>query len=134
METRLISMPWNQVEGDALVALAFEKEEGESAPSPGMAEAWIADLRPSGEFKGKILETALLHRPAGLKTARLLVVGAGKASKFGVKEVEVRVKGPGAGRESAVTALQANGLNVKAIEDVTPLPHNGCRPPKKRRV
>ena len=59
---------------------------------------------------------------------------AGKASKFGVKEIEVRVKGPGAGRESAVTALQAAGLNVKAIEDVTPLPHNGCRPPKKRRV
>ena len=59
---------------------------------------------------------------------------ASKASKFGVKEVEVRVKGPGAGRESAVTALQASGLNVKAIEDVTPLPHNGCRPPKKRRV
>ncbi len=59
---------------------------------------------------------------------------AAKASKFGVKEIEVRVKGPGAGRESAVTALQAAGLNVKAIEDVTPLPHNGCRPPKKRRV
>jgi small subunit ribosomal protein S11 len=59
---------------------------------------------------------------------------AEKASKFGVKEVEVRVKGPGAGRESAITALQASGLNVKAIEDVTPLPHNGCRPPKKRRV
>ncbi len=87
METRLISTPWNQVEGDALVALAFEKEEGESAPAPGMAEAWIADLRPSGEFKGKMLETALLHRPAGLKTARLLVVGAGKASKFGAAEL-----------------------------------------------
>jgi small subunit ribosomal protein S11 len=59
---------------------------------------------------------------------------ANKASKFGVREVEVRVKGPGAGRESAVTALQSAGLNVKVIEDVTPLPHNGCRPPKKRRV
>jgi small subunit ribosomal protein S11 len=59
---------------------------------------------------------------------------ASKAAKFGVREVEVKLKGPGAGRESAVTALQANGLNVKAIEDVTPLPHNGCRPPKKRRV
>jgi small subunit ribosomal protein S11 len=59
---------------------------------------------------------------------------AGKAAKFGVREVEVKLKGPGAGRESAVTALQASGLNVKAIEDVTPLPHNGCRPPKKRRV
>ena len=50
------------------------------------------------------------------------------------KEIEVRVKGPGSGRESAVTALQSAGLNVKVIEDVTPLPHNGCRPPKKRRV
>src|SRR5436190_15586081 len=59
---------------------------------------------------------------------------AEKASKFGVKEIEVKVKGPGSGRESAITALQAAGLNVKAIEDVTPLPHNGCRPPKKRRV
>jgi small subunit ribosomal protein S11 len=51
-----------------------------------------------------------------------------------MKEVEVRVKGPGAGRESAITALQAAGLTVKSIEDITPLPHNGCRPPKKRRV
>jgi small subunit ribosomal protein S11 len=59
---------------------------------------------------------------------------AERAQKFGLKEIEVRVKGPGSGRESAVTALQAAGLNVKAIEDVTPLPHNGCRPPKKRRV
>ncbi|HVK15185.1 MAG TPA: 30S ribosomal protein S11 [Gemmataceae bacterium] len=59
---------------------------------------------------------------------------AEKASKFGVKEVEVRVKGPGAGRESAITALQQSGLTVKVIEDVTPLPHNGCRAPKKRRV
>jgi small subunit ribosomal protein S11 len=59
---------------------------------------------------------------------------ANKATKFGLREIEVRVKGPGAGRESAVTALQNAGLNVKAIEDVTPLPHNGCRPPKKRRV
>jgi small subunit ribosomal protein S11 len=59
---------------------------------------------------------------------------ASKATKFGLKEVEVRIKGPGAGRESAVTALQGAGLLVKAIEDVTPLPHNGCRPPKKRRV
>jgi len=59
---------------------------------------------------------------------------AERASKFGLKEVEVRIKGPGSGRESAVTALQQSGLIVKAIEDVTPLPHNGCRPPKKRRV
>lgn len=59
---------------------------------------------------------------------------AEKASKFGVKEVDVRVKGPGSGRESAIRALQASGLEVRAIEDCTPLPHNGCRPRKKRRV
>ncbi len=51
-----------------------------------------------------------------------------------MKEVDVKVKGPGSGRESAITALQAAGLTIKSIEDVTPLPHNGCRPPKKRRV
>jgi small subunit ribosomal protein S11 len=59
---------------------------------------------------------------------------ANKATKFGLKEIEVRLKGPGSGRESAVTALQQAGMIIKAIEDVTPLPHNGCRPPKKRRV
>ena len=61
-------------------------------------------------------------------------VAADKAMKYGLREVEVRVKGPGSGRESAVTALQAAGLAIKAIEDITPLPHNGCRPPKRRRV
>ena len=59
---------------------------------------------------------------------------ADKAKKFGMREVEVKVKGPGAGRESAIRALQAAGLEIKGIEDVTPLPHNGCRPRKKRRV
>jgi small subunit ribosomal protein S11 len=59
---------------------------------------------------------------------------AAEARKHGVVEVDVRVKGPGAGRESAITALQAAGLRIQSIEDVTPLPHNGCRPRKKRRV
>ena len=59
---------------------------------------------------------------------------AERASKFGVKELEVRVKGPDSGRESAITGLQSSGLTIKAIEDVTPLPHNGCRPRKRRRV
>ena len=57
-----------------------------------------------------------------------------KARKMGINEIEVRVKGPGSGRESAVTALQAAGLKIVSIEDVTPIPHNGCRPRKKRRV
>lgn len=59
---------------------------------------------------------------------------ADRAAKFGLKEIEVRVKGPGSGRESAITGLQTGGLSVRSIEDVTPLPHNGCRPRKKRRV
>ncbi|MBC7966198.1 MAG: 30S ribosomal protein S11 [Planctomycetaceae bacterium] len=59
---------------------------------------------------------------------------AEKAAKVGVRELEIRVKGPGAGRESAITGLQASGMAIKSIEDITPLPHNGCRPPKRRRV
>jgi small subunit ribosomal protein S11 len=62
-------------------------------------------------------------------------IAAGNAAKaVGMRSVEVRVKGPGAGRESAVRALQTIGLNVKSIRDITPIPHNGCRPPKRRRV
>src|SRR4051812_22922262 len=59
---------------------------------------------------------------------------ASEARKSGMMEIEVKVKGPGAGREQAVLQLQNAGLKVPGIEDVTPLPHNGCRPPKKRRV
>jgi small subunit ribosomal protein S11 len=56
------------------------------------------------------------------------------AKKFGVTEIDIKVKGPGSGRESAITALQQAGLRIHSIEDVTPLPHNGCRPAKRRRV
>ena len=59
---------------------------------------------------------------------------ANAAMRNGVREVEIKVKGPGAGRESAISAMQQAGLRITSIEDVTPLPHNGCRPPKRRRV
>jgi small subunit ribosomal protein S11 len=78
-------------------------------------------------FKGSRKSTPFAGQSAAQQAAE-------KALKFGVKEVDVRIKGPGSGRESAVTALQQAGLNVKTIEDRTPIPHNGCRPPKKRRV
>jgi small subunit ribosomal protein S11 len=78
-------------------------------------------------FKGSRKSTPFAGQCAAQQCAE-------KAQKFGVKEIDVRVKGPGSGRESAITALQSTGLNIKSIEDVTPLPHNGCRPPKKRRV
>lgn len=59
---------------------------------------------------------------------------AKKAKEIGIKEIEVNVKGPGSGRESAIRALQAAGLSITLIKDTTPMPHNGCRPEKKRRV
>ena len=78
-------------------------------------------------FKGSRKSTPFAGQMAAQQAAE-------KASKFGVKEVEVRVRGPGSGRESAITALESAGLTVKSIEDCTPIPHNGCRPRKKRRV
>lgn len=78
-------------------------------------------------FKGSRKSTPYAGQSASQQVAE-------KAKKFGVKDIEVKVKGPGSGRESAITALEAAGLKIKSIEDVTPLPHNGCRPRKKRRV
>ncbi len=78
-------------------------------------------------FKGSRKSTAYAAQMAAQDASR-------QAMGHGLKEVEVRVKGPGAGRESAVRALQAIGLEVTVIRDVTPVPHNGCRPPKQRRV
>jgi len=67
--------------------------------------------------------------------AQTAASAAGNAAKeHGVRSLDVKVKGPGAGRESSVRALQTVGLEVKSIKDVTPIPHNGCRPPKRRRV
>ncbi len=61
-------------------------------------------------------------------------VAAKKAMEYGVKSIDVYIKGPGAGREAALRSLQATGLNISLLKDVTPIPHNGCRPPKRRRV
>jgi len=78
-------------------------------------------------FKGSKKSTPFAAQIAGDKCAR-------DAVALGMKRVEVWVKGPGAGREAAIRSLQAGGLEVSAIRDVTPIPHNGCRPPKRRRV
>ncbi len=78
-------------------------------------------------FKGSRKGTPFAAQQAGLRAGNL-------ARDHGMKTVEVRVKGPGAGRESAIRALATAGLEVRAIKDVTPMPHNGCRPPKRRRV
>ncbi|GMU33687.1 MAG: 30S ribosomal protein S11 [Planctomycetia bacterium] len=78
-------------------------------------------------FKGTRKSTPFAAQRAGESVASA-------ARKFGVTEIEVRVKGPGSGRESAISGLQSGGLRIQSIEDVTPLPHNGCRPARKRRV
>ena len=69
-----------------------------------------------------------------LRRSKVAQDAARRAMSHGLKEVEVRVKGPGSGRESAIRALQAVGLEITSIRDVTPIPHNGCRPKKRRRV
>jgi len=78
-------------------------------------------------FKGSRKSTPFAAQVAAEASAR-------EALNLGMKRVEVWVKGPGAGREAAIRSLQAAGLEISAIKDVTPIPHNGCRPPKRRRV
>jgi small subunit ribosomal protein S11 len=78
-------------------------------------------------FKGSRKSTPFAAQMAAEKASK-------EAMEHGLKEVEVMVKGPGAGREAAIRSLQAAGLEVNMIKDVTPIPHNGCRPPKRRRV
>jgi small subunit ribosomal protein S11 len=78
-------------------------------------------------FKGSRKSTPFAAQRAAEKCAY-------EAKRNGVREVEVRVKGPGQGRESAITAMQSAGIRITSVEDITPLPHNGCRPPKRRRV
>ena len=92
----------------------------------GETIAW-ASAGKGGFFKGARKSTPYAAGRAAENAAQ-------QARKVGMVEVEVKVKGPGAGREQAILNLQNAGLKVTGIEDVTPLPHNGCRPPKKRRV
>jgi small subunit ribosomal protein S11 len=81
----------------------------------------------SAGFKGSRKSTPFAAQTAAENAAR-------KAMELGLKQVEVYVRGPGSGREAAIRSLQAVGLEITAIRDVTPIPHNGCRPPKRRRV
>lgn len=81
----------------------------------------------SSGFKGSRKSTPYAARMASQNAARM-------AQESGMQELDVIVKGPGPGREAAIRAIQASGIRVRSIQDVTPVPHNGCRPPKKRRV
>ena len=115
----------NVTSGIAHVKATFNNTTVTITDTKGDTLCW-ASAGTSG-FKGSRKSTPF----AGQLAAQL---ADEKAMKYGMKEIEVRVKGPGSGRESAITALQAAGISVKLIEDITPIPHNGCRPRKRRRV
>ena len=115
----------NVVKGIAHVAATFNNTMITITDTNGETLAW--DSAGSVGFKGARKSTPFAATRAAEKVAA-------KARRLGMTEIEVRVKGPGSGRESAITALQHSGLRITAVEDHTPIPHNGCRPPKRRRV
>jgi len=111
--------------GIAHVKASFNNTQITITDANGEVLCW--DSAGTVGFKGSRKSTPFAAQRAAEQCAN-------KARRLGLTEVEVRVKGPGSGREGAMTALQAAGLRIVSIEDVTPLPHNGCRPRKKRRV
>jgi small subunit ribosomal protein S11 len=115
----------NVVEGIAHVHASFNNTIITITDRQGNALSWATS--GGAGFKGSRKSTPF--------AAQVAAEAAGKAAQeYGVKNVEVRIKGPGPGRESSVRALNSIGLKITAIQDVTPVPHNGCRPPKKRRI
>ena len=115
----------NIVSGIANILATFNNTQVSITDAHGNLIGWSTAGRVG--FKGSRKSTAYAAQQVAQDAAR-------QAMAHGMKEVEVRVKGPGSGRESAIRALQAIGLEINAIKDVTPIPHNGCRPRKKRRV
>jgi len=111
--------------GNAYIQATFNNTIVTITDRNGNVIAWSS--AGSQGFKGSRKGTPYAAQIASTNAAK-------KAMGFGLKEVDVYVKGPGAGRESAIRALQIAGLNIKLIKDVTPVPHNGTRPPKRRRV
>ena len=115
----------NIVSGVANILATFNNTQVTITDLHGNLIGWSTAGRVG--FKGSRKSTAYAAQQVAQDAAR-------QAMAHGMKEIEVRVKGPGSGRESAIRALQAIGLEISAIKDVTPVPHNGCRPRKKRRV
>ncbi|MBU6468601.1 MAG: 30S ribosomal protein S11 [Betaproteobacteria bacterium] len=115
----------NVAEGIAHIHASFNNTIVTITDRQGNALSWATS--GSNGFKGSRKSTPF--------AAQIAAEHAGKAAQeCGVKNLEVRIKGPGPGRESAVRALNAAGFKITSISDVTPVPHNGCRPPKKRRI
>jgi len=115
----------NVPHGMATVNASFNNTIVSIAHAEGNILAWSSAGRIG--FKGSRKGTPFAAQLAAANCAE-------HAKEHGVRSVDVRVTGPGAGRESAIRALQANGIDIKSIKDTTPIPHNGCRPRKRRRV
>jgi small subunit ribosomal protein S11 len=115
----------NVVAGIANILATFNNTQVTITDAQGNLIGWSSAGRVG--FKGSRKSTAYAAQQVAQDAAR-------QAMAHGMKEVEIRVKGPGSGRESAIRAIQAIGLEISSIKDVTPVPHNGCRPRKKRRV
>lgn len=115
----------NVPHGTAAISATFNNTIVSISDPMGNVLSWSSAGRIG--FKGSRKGTPFAAQVAAQNAAQL-------ATEHGVRSVDVKVKGPGAGRESAIRALAAAGLNIKSIKDVTPIPHNGCRPPKRRRV
>lgn len=112
-------------QGQAHIFATFNNTIVTITDTNGNAVAWASG--GSSGFKGSRKSTPFAARLAGQSAAKV-------AQDHGMQEMEIIVKGPGPGRENAIRALQASGIRVTSIRDITPVPHNGCRPPKKRRV
>jgi len=115
----------NIASGVAHILATFNNTQVSITDAQGNVVGWSTAGRVG--FKGSRKSTAFAAQQAAQDAAR-------QAMSHGMREVEVRVNGPGSGRESAIRALQAIGMEITSIKDVTPIPHNGCRPRKKRRV
>ena len=114
-----------EAEGVAHISATFNNTTITITDMGGNSVAWGSAGKAG--FKGSKKSTPFAATVAAEQAAR-------EALSMGVRRVHVRVQGPGSGRESAIQALASAGLQVKSIKDVTPIPHNGCRPPKRRRV
>jgi len=114
-----------EAEGVAHVSATFNNTTITITDSHGNAVSWGSSGKAG--FKGSRKSTPFAAQMAAEQAAR-------RAMEGGLQSVEVLVKGPGSGREAAIRSLLALGLEIKTIKDVTPIPHNGCRPPKRRRV
>lgn len=111
--------------GQAHIHATFNNTIVSMSDQQGNVIAW-SSAGTSG-FKGSRKSTPYAARLAGQQAST-------NAQEHGMQEVDIIVKGPGPGREAAIRAIQASGIKVRSIKDITPVPHNGCRPPKKRRV